>query len=227
MSYEEHQKGFYEKAWSTLALSPTAGATGWQTSVPAAEYLEWLDSYLKHYPLSPALDLGCGAGRHTFPLAQRGLDTTGVDFSSSAIARCEEIARTQFPELKLRFQVGEATSLNLPDRSFQFVNDDGCLHHVVPAQWQQYLAEVSRVLQPGGVFRLKCFSSGCSFYEENRPTGSSSRWALIKDADWTYFFEKHEIVDLFSERFELLEIEERVHAQTHAKAFWFSVWKRV
>lgn len=39
------------------------------------------------------LDLCCGPARHTIPLAQKGLDVTGVDFSSFLIDRARENAR--------------------------------------------------------------------------------------------------------------------------------------
>jgi SAM-dependent methyltransferase len=39
------------------------------------------------------LDLCCGPGRHTIPLAQKGLDVTGVDFSSFLLDKARENAR--------------------------------------------------------------------------------------------------------------------------------------
>jgi SAM-dependent methyltransferase len=39
------------------------------------------------------LDLCCGPGRHTIPLAQKGLEVTGVDFSSFLLDKARENAR--------------------------------------------------------------------------------------------------------------------------------------
>src|SRR5689334_1899405 len=39
------------------------------------------------------LDLCCGPGRHAIPLAQKGLEVTGVDFSSFLLDKARENAR--------------------------------------------------------------------------------------------------------------------------------------
>ncbi|TFF84880.1 class I SAM-dependent methyltransferase [Candidatus Heimdallarchaeota archaeon] len=38
----------------------------------------------------PILDIGCGAGRHTLYLQQKGMETTGIDMSKGAISVCKK-----------------------------------------------------------------------------------------------------------------------------------------
>lgn len=59
----------------------------------------------------PVLDIGCGPGRVTGYLAERGLDISGVDISPRMIAT----ARSAHPGL--RFDVGSLTELPVADGS--------------------------------------------------------------------------------------------------------------
>ncbi len=41
------------------------------------------------------LDIGCGAGRFTIPLAERGMDVVGIDYSSEMIRMAEEYVKAR------------------------------------------------------------------------------------------------------------------------------------
>lgn len=96
------------------------------------------------------LDLGCGAGRTTIELHRRGHEPTGIDLSEALLAA----GRRRHPDLDLRRM--DATALEFPDQSFEAAwfsyNGIDCLYPV--AARERCLAEVYRVLRPGGVFLL-------------------------------------------------------------------------
>jgi SAM-dependent methyltransferase len=102
------------------------------------------------FPPAPAavLDLGCGAARTTIGLAQRGFRPTGIDLSEMLLAR----ARQRHGALD--FQVMDATRLAFRDACFDAAlfsyNGIDCIYPL--ATRLQCLAEVLRVLKPGGVF---------------------------------------------------------------------------
>jgi ubiquinone/menaquinone biosynthesis C-methylase UbiE len=52
----------------------------------------------------------------------------------------------------VRLWVGDAGAIGVPDASYDAVFDFGIIHHVV--DWRRVLAEIDRVLKPGG--RLYC-----------------------------------------------------------------------
>lgn len=108
-------------------------------------------------PGAKVLDVGCGSGRATQPLAEKGFDMVGVDLSSPLI----EEARAQFPHLQ--FEVGDATQLGYKDETFDYVVFTNVgLDYIYPeAQRRQALREIYRVLKPGGIF---AFSSHNSWY---------------------------------------------------------------
>jgi SAM-dependent methyltransferase len=94
-----------------------------------------------------ALDVGCGDGRGTHELAERlgpAFTWTGVDFSERAIA----FARLMAPELEFEVQAAEALAFD--DASFDLVVAREVIEHVPPDGVGAFVAELRRVLRPGG-----------------------------------------------------------------------------
>jgi SAM-dependent methyltransferase len=89
-------------------------------------------------------DLGCGPGRITGYLAARGLDAFGVDLSPGMVAQ----ARRDHPGL--RFEVGSLAALDLADASLAGALAWYSLIHIPPEQLPGVVAELVRVLAPGG-----------------------------------------------------------------------------
>ena len=98
------------------------------------------------------LDVGCGSG-HNLPLMRAlGFHCSGIDISETAIAKLRALSDN--PD---DFVVGSVTDLPWPDGSFEFVTDIGCLHCLQPQEVRDYVAEVGRVLSPGGRFLCRAF----------------------------------------------------------------------
>ncbi len=93
-------------------------------------------------------DLGCGPGRVTAYLHERGLDAFGVDLSPGMVA----VARETYPHL--RFDVGALDHLDLPDGALAGAVVWYSLIHTPPAQQPRAFAELRRVLAPGGQLLL-------------------------------------------------------------------------
>ncbi len=56
----------------------------------------------------------------------------------------------RYPAERLTLYVGDATAIEAEDATFDAVLDFGIIHHV--PEWQRAVAEVARVLRPGGRF---------------------------------------------------------------------------
>ncbi|ONI67590.1 hypothetical protein BWI15_31280 [Kribbella sp. ALI-6-A] len=96
----------------------------------------------------PVLDAGCGPGRTTASLAERGLDVIGVDLSPGMI----EVARRDHPSLD--FRVGSMTALDLPDAALGAIVSWWSIIHLPRDVVPTAFAEFHRVLTPGGVLML-------------------------------------------------------------------------
>jgi ubiquinone/menaquinone biosynthesis C-methylase UbiE len=96
------------------------------------------------------LEIGCGNGYGLSLLAERFRPSrlAGIDLMPEQIER----ARQRLPDLA-EVAVGDATRLEFAAESFDAVFVFGILHHI-PA-WRTALAEIARVLRPGGVLLIE------------------------------------------------------------------------
>ena len=109
--------------------------------------LSWFDRQID-WAGKRVLDLGCAGGFMAEALADRGAQVTGIDPAEKAIAAARAHARTVGHAIAYDVGVGEA----LPyDRAgFDAVVCVDVLEHV--SDLDRVLAEVARVLRPGGLF---------------------------------------------------------------------------
>ncbi len=100
-----------------------------------------------------ALDLCCGTGDLALALAQRGAETTGLDFSPQML----EVAKIRSEKLKSptpnsqlptpNFIQGDAQQLPFPENSFDIVTVGYGLRNLT--SWEKGLDEMFRVAKPG------------------------------------------------------------------------------
>src|SRR3954464_3670700 len=121
--------GFYD---STRVLAPETAAAQTRLLVEALSGTA-----------GPVLEVGIGTGRVALPLVAAGVPVVGVDLSPAMLARL----RAKDPCVPV--VVGDATRLPVADRSVGGAVLAHVLHLV--ADWRVVIAEVERVLRPGGV----------------------------------------------------------------------------
>jgi ubiquinone/menaquinone biosynthesis C-methylase UbiE len=102
------------------------------------------------------LDVGCGTGEHALYLASRGHEVWGIDFVPVAIERARQKANKR--GLNVHFQVGDALALDALGRTFDTVIDCGLFHTFSDGERTIFVTELARVLRPGGVYHMACFS---------------------------------------------------------------------
>ena len=102
------------------------------------------------------LEIGIGTGRIALPLAQRGVDISGVDISSAMLARLEEKANDLGVVVPAR--IADATALPFEDGSFDAAIACHVFHLV--RDWPTAVRELARVVRPGGVILVEAGSCG-------------------------------------------------------------------
>jgi len=103
-------------------------------------------------PGRDVLDIGCGAGTHVLYLASKGYTAHGVDLSPGAVQAVQERARKA--GLRVDVREGDALALPFSKGSLAGALDHGCFHTLPFRLRKSYVAEVFRVLRPGGSFLL-------------------------------------------------------------------------
>lgn len=113
----------------------------------------------------------------------------GVDPGAEQIARApSKAARRVMP---IEFQIGMIEQLSFPDQTFDVVFSTLMMHHLPPTLKRQGLAEIARVLRPGGRLVI------ADFTPKKKRQGQAVRFhaggssmhdlaALVKDAGFDH-----------------------------------------
>jgi SAM-dependent methyltransferase len=96
------------------------------------------------------LDLGCGEGYCSRMLSQRGAHVVGLDLSERMIALAREAESAE--PLGIRYDVADAVSADLGEASVDLVVAVFLFNYLGVEQMRKTMANVHRMLKPGGHF---------------------------------------------------------------------------
>lgn len=139
------------------------------------------------------LDFGCGTGYGTAGLAEVASRITGVDIAPEAVAHAREHYRAENLDFRTIGSI-EDTDLPFADGSFDVVVSFQVVEHVVAVD--RYLAEIRRVLRPGGTFLCVTPDRTLRLFPGQRP------WNEFHVTEYA----PAELAALLSRRFPLVEL---------------------
>ncbi|MET1259009.1 class I SAM-dependent methyltransferase [Flagellimonas sp. DF-77] len=103
------------------------------------------------------LELCCGTGRLTLPLAQKGHQIDGVDFTPSMLEQARKKASEA--DINIRFIEGDIRTLELQKQyDLVFIPFNSIHHMYTNTDLFEALATVAKHLKPGGRFIFDCFN---------------------------------------------------------------------
>lgn len=120
-------------------------------------------------PAPKVLEIGCGSGANLTFLAERGFAASGVDGSAVALEIAER--RLSMKNLSATLHQGDVAALPFPDAAFDCAVDVECLYANSFRDSLRIVAEVRRVLKPGGRFFSKHFMVGTTVESAGRLEG--------------------------------------------------------
>ncbi|SDE77758.1 class I SAM-dependent methyltransferase [Rhodospira trueperi] len=162
------------------------------------------------------LDLGCGVGRHALLASARGLRVTGLDGAAEGLAQARLAADRAGLPLDLR--EGVMTELPFPDASFDVVLAWNVIYHGDRPIVERAIAEIRRVLRPGGLYQGTMLSKRNTDYGKGTEVAPDT-FVLdgVSDKAHPHFYcNACELVALF-DGFELLSLRDVVH---HRPGSW-------
>ncbi|WP_179953965.1 class I SAM-dependent methyltransferase [Denitrobaculum tricleocarpae] len=126
----------------------------------------------------PLLELACGTGRITLPLAEAGLEIAGADLSEGMlkVARTKSEALTEAARAQLRLIHQDMTALKLDERFKLALIPFRSFQHLLTREQQwQALEGIRNQLMPGGRLALHLFDPRFDFLiDEEVPTPGHS-----------------------------------------------------
>jgi len=143
-------------------------------------------------PNETVLDVGCGTGTLALVARQRVGPTGrvyGIDPSAQLLARARRKAARR--GLEINFQPGVIEQIPFPDRSFDVVLSTLMMHHLPDDLKRQGLAEIARVLKPGGRLLVVDFKRPEERHSQparpvdSRNSGIQDQPALMKEAGFS------------------------------------------
>ena len=148
------------------------------------DYIKVGERYLEHFktlggllPDHAVLDIGCGIGRMAVPLTKY-LSTNGTydgfDIVKNGIDWCKNHISSKYPNFRFHY-VGLYNQLyNTTDKTdaanfkfpfeyhtFDFVFLTSVFTHMMPAEVENYIHEISRVMRPGSACFMSFFLINC------------------------------------------------------------------
>jgi len=134
----QQQKAHYEDTWRQGLAAGKEQRGNLRLSLQFLEMEELIS------PEHRVLEIGCGIGSVVAALNEKGIDAIGTDISAAAV----EYGRQKYPGI--RIEAHPAERLPYDDASFDVVLSFDLFEHI--DQTDAHLAEVTRLLKPGGYY---------------------------------------------------------------------------
>lgn len=194
------------------------------------EEFRWKEPHERVVELVPILrergfhrvyDLGCGTGRHLVFLAHAGFEVYGSDISEMALKYSHDWLRRE--GLRARLTRADMTLIPYPDGFFDAVISLYVIYHNTLNQMKKAVAEIHRVLRPGGLALLTFMSKRNYRYGRGKQLEPDTFVPdLGPDEGIPHHFSDREEIESLLSGFHLLrvDLDERTDDQGQRHSHW-------
>ncbi|MGF7047402.1 cyclopropane fatty-acyl-phospholipid synthase-like methyltransferase [Paenibacillus sp. DS2015] len=142
-------------------------------SKPVPIVMELLERILQHKDHVTVLDLGCGAGRNTIPLAVRLKGTNsrvvGIDLLEEAIEKLRENSNKYDVADVIEARKGDAEQVDILEDAYDYIAACGCLEHV--SSEEAFIKVLERMKMGTRLGGIHCITMNTDIQEVERETG--------------------------------------------------------
>lgn len=192
-------------------------------SAPNSTVVEWADTLPSR---AFVLDIGCGVGRHCIYLGGRGYRVAGMDISPSGIKQSQDACAVR--GIPFEGRVSDMSVLPWPDATFDAALSTSTIHHQWRTNLVRTMAEVVRVLKPGGLFLVDLECTQTAKYAERKTLSAAGKILEVEPNTFVdlrddsddfdgylphHFSDEADARDLLS-RFEIVKLWAALHEST-------------
>jgi SAM-dependent methyltransferase len=127
---------------------------GWNGPLHGTRPFDRIFPYDAYSAGKRVVEIGCGLGTMAMLWAQAGASVTAVDLNPTSVTQTRR--RFELLGLQADIRLMDATHLEFADAQFDYAYSWGVLHH--SPNLPQSVAEMMRVLKPGGEFGLMLYN---------------------------------------------------------------------
>ncbi len=159
--------------------------------------------YLKKKPLAgqTALDLGCGEGRYSLFLAQKGYATLAIDRSRAGIEKLKKMAGTF--QLPISAEVLDIENFVFEENQFDIIVGATVLDHLCRKLRHKTINGIKKSLKPEGALYVNVFTVSDPGYRAKMDAASKIKINPGNISDTAecmeYYFDSNELKSLFSD----------------------------
>ncbi len=133
----------------------------WNTPLHDQRPFDRLFPYPQYADGAKVLEIGCGLGTMAMNWARNGAAVTAVDLNPTSVRETQK--RFELYGLAGNICLMDGNRLAFPDAEFDYVYSWGVLHH--SPDLERSLAEMMRVLKPGGGYGLMLYNRHSILYQ--------------------------------------------------------------
>ncbi|MEC0127937.1 class I SAM-dependent methyltransferase [Paenibacillus pabuli] len=193
-------------------------ASGTWMSRPMPMVMDMLERLLAHKKELRVLDLGCGVGRHTIPIAQRLGETNseviGVDLLDEAVDGLRTYAKEYQVDHMVQAEKADVEHYEVKPDHFDYIAACSCLEHV--SNKQALVGAIERLQAGTRTGGIHCITMSTSVEEKEINTGreieplielnlpTAEAIALLENAytDWNILLQEHVTQTIEEEKYD-------------------------
>lgn len=161
--------------WELLFRNETFPPRYQTTAAPNESVLEWTDN-LK--PGSSILDVGCGIGRHVVYLGERGFQMAGMDIAPMGVEKTRQACQER--QLSFDGRVSGMTNIPWENETFDAALSTATIAHNRRSEIEKTLAEIWRILKPGGLLLVDFLHKDTLSYQRVREQAAAGQITEIE-----------------------------------------------
>jgi SAM-dependent methyltransferase len=222
-------------AWEKEYRNPKFVTNSNEPQLDFKHFVKWLRKVQGvHLENLRVLDLGCGTGKNSIFLAERGSAVTGVDISETALDYAAKRSKEANLEIEfLRASIGN--QLSFKDNSFDLILDVVSSNSLSDAERQVYVTECLRLVKPQGHFFVKAL---CKDGDKNAinllekfPYKEQDTYRMPETGIIERVFTKDDILKLYTD-FSVLHMERKssytiFNGKPYKRNFWLLYLQKV